>query len=210
MAKTKQQINPNEKMNNEDKKEVKGWIDKLEEKLNKFFERKEAKALALTLEDGRGVTISGETEQAETGQEVTLTEGGEKLPDGTYKLSNGQTITVADGVITAVTSEESEANKETEEMKALQDKLTALETENATLKTAKTEAEAKAQKVETEAKAQAEEMKALKTDFDGFKSKLETSGFIPRDENNKREEGKASATTGREAALERRLTKNKK
>src|SRR5690606_24734507 len=156
MAKPKQQINPNEKMNNEDKKEVKGWIDKLEEKLNKFFERKEAKALALTItETGQAITISGETEAAEVGQDVTVTETGEALADGTYVLSNGQTITVEAGKITAVTSEESE-NAEAEDVKALKEKLNALEAENATLKTAKTDAEAKAQKKSEEAEVERE------------------------------------------------------
>lgn len=87
------------------------------------------KAFDATLEDGTAITIESESETAQVGDTVIVTETGEMAADGSYTLSDGTVIEVVGGVITTVTPAAAASAD-------LEAKLVALETENAQLKAA--------------------------------------------------------------------------
>ena len=97
--------------------------------------------------------------------------GDKASPDGTYEMENGDTITIADGVVTSIT----EAVAEKTELELAQERIAELEAKVAEADTAKAEAEqskeeyelAKAEcgKDQAEAKALYEELAAIRNEW---------------------------------------------
>lgn len=98
-------------------------LNKIKAKLNhQKFEQAE-------LADGQGTVINGaEGEFAPGDPAMLLTAEGDSvvLPDGDYQLSDGRTLSVAEGVITEVMAPEA-AEKDEEEMSAVLSRIAALE-----------------------------------------------------------------------------------
>lgn len=95
--------------------------------------KKTNKALALTTDDGKAVTVQTSENAPATGDEILVE--GEKPEDGDLVLSDNQIITVADGKITEIKAPEEKKEEEAAAVSAeALAELTALRTENAQLK----------------------------------------------------------------------------
>jgi ATP-dependent protease ClpP protease subunit len=148
-----------------DEKDVKTFGEKLDAIIAKIagFSRLSTKDQTLTDKDGKELKLDKETGAPAVGDKCT--------PDGSFVMADGKTITVANGVITAI-SEKAEDKTElelaNEKIATLTAQLADVETAKADALKAKTEAEAaKSQTVAKEAEAVAliTELKALKNSW---------------------------------------------
>jgi ATP-dependent Clp protease, protease subunit len=181
-------INKEEPMTENDRKEVKNLFAELTDSIKKALnlDRKEVKNLLELTDEATGQKVSIDTEgsNAVADAKVTWAESGDPLPDGSYKLSNGQTITVAGGVITAVAEEQTDS----EEVTALKERLSAIEAENAELKASKEGAEQTAKANEEKVNTLTEEVKAMKATTEKLAKLMGSNGGVVRDENKSTEE----------------------
>jgi len=121
-----------------------------------------AQAATIMLEDGTAVFIESEDGEF-VGKSILLEEGGEPLADGDYKLEDGRSLLVADGVITEVMEGEPEVAEDSDEVKDLKAQIETLQaaaTEGVSaLEVAETaNAEMKASIVDINAKVKAMEL----------------------------------------------------
>ena len=142
--------------------EVKTIGEKLDALIAKFanFSRLSTKDQTLTDKDGKELKLEKETGAPAVGDKCS--------PDGSFVMADGKTITVANGVITAISEkveDKTELDLANEKIATLAAQLAEVETAKADALKAKTEADAaKAQMIakETEAVALITELKGLK------------------------------------------------
>lgn len=93
-------------------KDIKALIDKVSGNAEPI------KAMAITLEDGSTVFIDSEDGEF-VGKSIFLEEGGEALADGDYKLEDGRSLVVADGMVSEIVEGEPAEPVDSEEVAAL-------------------------------------------------------------------------------------------
>jgi ATP-dependent protease ClpP protease subunit len=160
------------------------FIDKMEAKIKALLTPNSTavKNLSATLEDGTAIEISGE--EIVAGASV-MNADGSTAADGTYTLSDGIEITVAEGLITAVSTVMEDAT-------ALTEQVAALTAENADLKS---------------------QLQTIENKFDEFVKNLEQKqpifNRVQRKPTEKRND-KPADRTGGAAAIKARLNPTKK
>ena len=142
-------------------------IDKMDEKDVKTFGEK-LDAIIAKIANFSRLPVTDQTITDKDGKEMKLDkESGEPIvgdtasPDGVYVLASGKTITVAGGVVTEVTAEESELDKANAKIAELEAKIALAETEKVNLATAEAAFKVK----EAEAKALVSELSQLKNSW---------------------------------------------
>lgn len=120
-----------EEMSNEIK-ELNKKFDGVMNFINKFVSKNETQNASAELSEGGSVYYDGELTE---GVAVFTDEGMESpAPDGEHLLADGRTIVVSEGMVSEVKAAvEEPENSESEEVKALNEKVEALETTNATI-----------------------------------------------------------------------------
>lgn len=153
----------------QDKKEIKGMIEKLSDAINKFLSpRAEApKAKTETLKDGTVIVVPDDEDWV--GKSVT-TEDGAPLPPGVHELASGFTVTVDEnGNVTEKTKvevepEDMETKKQLEEAQAkIKELESALEARNNAATTAEAKVVSLQAKLTTDVKKLADELEKIKT-----------------------------------------------
>lgn len=153
----------------QDKKEIKGMIEKLSDAINKFLSpRAEAPtAKTETLKDGTVVVVPDDEDWV--GKSVT-TEDGAPLPPGVHELASGFTVTVDEnGNVTEKTKveaepEDMETKKQLEEAQAkIKELESALEARNNAATTAEAKVVSLQAKMNTDVKKLADELERIKT-----------------------------------------------
>jgi ATP-dependent protease ClpP protease subunit len=141
--------------NSMDEKDVKTFGEKLDTILDKIknFSRLPVTDQTLTDKDGKEVKLEKETGAPAVGDKAT--------PDGTFVMTSGKKITVANGVISEISEDETELDKANKKIAELEAKVAAAEVE----KTEAIAAKAEAAKKEADAVAIFEELKALKNSW---------------------------------------------
>jgi ATP-dependent protease ClpP protease subunit/nucleoid-associated protein YgaU len=150
-------------------------IESLLKKVVNFFN---PKGMTHTLEDGRVVTMPDGPDMM--GQSVTL-EDGSPLEDGTFKLADGQTITVAGGKITEVKEPEAKTEEKPEDKPEdmdLKAQLTAAEARA-------TAAEARIKELESAVQASAQTAQKAEAKAKSFENKLTVELKEVKDQLNK-------------------------
>lgn len=118
----------------------------------KNFSRLTTENMVLTSVDGKELNLGKESGEPAVGDPAS--------PDGEYKMANGQTITVADGVITEI-SEDDPMAKAMERIAELEAELEAAKAEKADAAAA----EASFRQAEAEAKALVDDLSKLRNEW---------------------------------------------
>ena len=147
-------VKPNNKFKM-DEKDVKTFGEKLDAIIAKIanFSRLPVTDQTLTDKDGKEVKLEKESGGPAVGDKAS--------PDGTYVMASGETVTVANGVVTEVSTEESELDKANAKIAELEAKIALAETEKVNLVTA----EAAWKTKEAEAKSLVDELSKLKNSW---------------------------------------------
>jgi ATP-dependent Clp protease, protease subunit len=150
-------------------KEEKNILDKILDKLDSIGKKTGAKAegptaIDLPLQAGGNINVEGDGTELK-GKPATV--NGAAAPDGEYPLSDGRVLVVAAGVVSDVREAMTEDQKA---LKAAQEKIAALEAQNAQKAAAEQAAQAKLAEAQQQSQQAATALAEIKADVEKFKS----------------------------------------